>query len=155
MQVHTGEPPGDILVFLTGEDDIGAAMAAISARSRWLPVGADALVGVPLYAALPPAAQAEALEPAPVGVRKVVLATNIAETSLTIDGIVYVIDCGLHKCKAYHAARCASLHGSWVGFGGRGAPTKETQKNMGGMHDPLGRCSCFTHAFHTARYFEG
>jgi hypothetical protein len=36
---------------------------------------------------------------------QVVLATNIAETSLTIDGIVYVVDSGLHKCKAYHAAR--------------------------------------------------
>jgi HrpA-like RNA helicase len=70
-QIHTDEAPGDILVFLTGEDDISGAAAAISARSRWLPAAAGAIVAMPLYAALPPAAQAEALEPAPPGVRKV------------------------------------------------------------------------------------
>lgn len=92
-------------MFLTGEDDISAAISAITARSRLLPADVDQILPLPLYAALPPAAQAEALAPAPGGFRKAVLATNIAETSLTIEGVVYVVDSGLHKCKAYHAAR--------------------------------------------------
>eukprot|EP00965_Chrysotila_dentata_P178520 5895939-Pleurochrysis_carterae.AAC.1 len=52
------------------------------------------------YAALSSARQLEALRPAPVGCRKAILATNIAETSLTIDGVVYVVDAGLVKTKA-------------------------------------------------------
>ena len=94
-----------MLVSLTGQEDIEAASAALLQRARLLPPGAAALLPLPLYAALPPAKQMAALRPAPPGVRKVILATNIAETSVTIDGVVYVVDAGLAKTRAFHAGK--------------------------------------------------
>ena len=55
------------------------------------------MVILPIYSSLPSDMQAKIFEPTPPGARKVILATNIAETSLTIDGIIYVIDCGFSK----------------------------------------------------------
>ena len=52
---------------------------------------------LPLYSSLPSAKQAEIFEPTPINTRKVVISTNIAETSITIDNIVYVVDCGFSK----------------------------------------------------------
>lgn len=57
----------------------------------------------PMYAALPPAQQARIFTPAPAGSRKCILATNIAETSITIPGIRYVVDTGKCKEKRYLA----------------------------------------------------
>lgn len=99
------EAAGDVLVFLTGQEDIEAAISALQQRARLLPPGTPALLVLPLYAALPPAKQMAALRPAPPGTRKAILATNIAETSLTIDGVVYVVDAGLAKTRAFHAAK--------------------------------------------------
>lgn len=65
------------------------------------------LLALPLYASLPPDAQRRAFEPAPAGFRKVVFATNVAETSLTVPGVSHVIDCGLAKIKAYSASLAA------------------------------------------------
>ena len=90
---------------LTMQEDIEAAIGAIMQRARLLPPGTAALLPLPLYAALPPAKQMQALRPAPAGVRKVILATNIAETSVTIDGVVYVVDAGLAKMRAFHAGK--------------------------------------------------
>lgn len=59
------------------------------------------MVVLPLYAGLSPSEQKEALQPAEKGKRKVILATNIAETSVTIEGIIYVIDCGFVKVFIY------------------------------------------------------
>mmetsp|Transcript_24015 Transcript_24015/g.23933 ORF Transcript_24015/g.23933 Transcript_24015/m.23933 type:complete len:92 (+) Transcript_24015:112-387(+) len=55
----------------------------------------------PIYSSLPSELQAQIFEPTPPGARKLVLATNIAETSLTIDGIIYVIDTGFVKMTSY------------------------------------------------------
>ena len=82
---------GDILVFLPGEGEIRRALAALS---RVLPGAVEAL---PLYGALDFKAQRVALRPAPDGRRRVVLATSIAETSLTIPGVRIVIDAGLAR----------------------------------------------------------
>ena len=71
VQIHLEEPAGDILVFLTGQDDIEAVSTALRQRSARLPEGSTPLVVLPLYAALPPAMQLRALRPAPVGTRKV------------------------------------------------------------------------------------
>ena len=60
------------------------------------------LMVLPIYAGLPTDQQAKIFEPTPKGARKCVLATNIAETSLTIDNIIYVIDCGFVKQTAYN-----------------------------------------------------
>jgi HrpA-like RNA helicase len=67
-----------------------------------LPSSVQALLPCPLFAALPPAQQQKVFDPAPTNTRKVVLATNIAETSITISGIRYVIDCGVAKVRGFN-----------------------------------------------------
>lgn len=104
FQIHTSQGKGDILVFLTGQDEIEAAEQNITEISRKLGSRVPELVICPIYANLPSELQAKIFEPTPEGARKVVLATNIAETSLTIDGIVYVIDPGFVKENIYNPA---------------------------------------------------
>ena len=101
LQIHVEEAPGDILVFLTGQDDIDDAVKVIRERSRALPPSAAKLLPCPLYAALPPAEQQAAFAPAPDGARKVVVATNIAESSITIEGVRFVVDSGLVKARIF------------------------------------------------------
>ncbi|CAI8614223.1 unnamed protein product [Vicia faba] len=103
FQVHLGEPPGDILVFLTGQEEIESVERLINERltNTKLPEGSQKLLPVPIFAALPSEQQMRAFAPASSGFRKVILATNIAETSITIPGIKYVIDPGLVKARSY------------------------------------------------------
>lgn len=101
FQVHQDEAPGDILVFLTGQEEIDAVERLIKERLSKLPQENQKLQVVPIYAALPSEQQMRAFAPAPSGFRKVILATNIAETSITIPGIKYVIDPGLVKARSY------------------------------------------------------
>jgi ATP-dependent RNA helicase DHX8/PRP22 len=127
LQVHADEPPGDILVFLTGQDEIEAAERLLANRAAALAgagaAGAESddprqpsssadpdiagaerptsMLILPMYASLPPEAQAAVFLPAPAGARKVVLATNVAETSITIPGVRYVVDCGMVKARAF------------------------------------------------------
>lgn len=107
MQVHAEEPPGDVLVFLTGQEEIENAQAMLADHAKALPSTAPALVVVALYAAMPPEVQMRAFERAPEGSRKVILSTNIAETSLTIDGVRYVIDAGFVKLRRYNPSKCS------------------------------------------------
>lgn len=109
IQIHKCEGPGDILVFLTGEQEIEQACEEIRLGAQDMGKDAPELVVYPLYSSLPPAQQRKIFQPAPpprvVGGppgRKVVVSTNIAETSLTIDGVVYVIDPGFSKQKVYN-----------------------------------------------------
>ncbi|KAJ8451447.1 hypothetical protein Cgig2_017838 [Carnegiea gigantea] len=102
LQIHVTQPPGDILVFLTGEEEIETAEEILKHRTRGLGTKIAELMICPIYANLPTDMQAKIFEPTPEGARKVVLATNIAETSLTIDGIKYVIDPGFCKMKSYN-----------------------------------------------------
>lgn len=101
MQIHLTEPPGDMLVFLTGQEEIDTSCEVLHERMRALGPGVPELIVLPVYSALPSEMQSRIFEPAPPGARKVVLATNIAETSITIDGIYYVIDPGFVKQNAY------------------------------------------------------
>lgn len=78
-----------------------ARAQVLNERGRALPPSADKLLPCPLYAAMPPAQQLLAFNPAPAGTRKVILATNIAESSITIEGILYVVDGGLVKARIY------------------------------------------------------
>ncbi|SAM76911.1 probable PRP43-involved in spliceosome disassembly [Ustilago bromivora] len=113
IMIHQAEDAGDILVFLTGEEEIEEACRKIKAEADDLAATNPDLCGplkvVPLYSSLPPAQQQRIFDPAPAPLtpngppgRKVVVSTNIAETSLTIDGIVYVVDPGFSKQKVYN-----------------------------------------------------
>jgi pre-mRNA-splicing factor ATP-dependent RNA helicase DHX16 len=110
LQIHASQPPGDILVFLTGQEEIETAEESLRARTRGLGSKLGELIIAPIYSTLPSDLQAKIFEPTPLGARKVVLATNIAETSVTIPGIVYVIDIGFVKLKGYNpSTRMESL----------------------------------------------
>lgn len=102
MQIHLSEPPGDILVFLTGQEEIDTACEILYERMKALGSDVPELLILPVYSALPSEMQTRIFDPAPPGSRKVVIATNIAETSLTIDGIYYVVDPGFVKQKVYN-----------------------------------------------------
>ncbi|KAG5659220.1 hypothetical protein KAF25_000422 [Fusarium avenaceum] len=101
MQIHLTEAAGDILVFLTGQDEIDTSCEVLYERMKALGPNVPQLIILPIYSALPGETQSRIFEPAPPGSRKVVIATNIAETSITIDGIYYVVDPGFVKQKAY------------------------------------------------------
>lgn len=104
LQIHVSQPlNGDILVFLTGQEEIETAAEILTQRTRNLGSRIAELMICPVYANLPSEQQAKIFEQTPKGTRKVVLATNIAETSLTINGICYVIDTGFNKQKSFNA----------------------------------------------------
>lgn len=111
LQIHATEPEGDVLVFLTGEEEIEDAVRKISLEADEMvrEVDAGPMRVYPLYGSLPPHMQQRIFDPAPPPRtpggrpgRKCIVSTNIAETSLTIDGIVYVVDPGFSKQKVYH-----------------------------------------------------
>lgn len=101
IQIHISEPRGDILVFLTGQDEIDTCCEALYGRMKLLGDTVSELLILPIYSSLPSEMQSKIFEPTPEGSRKVIVATNIAETSITIDGIYYVIDPGFVKINAY------------------------------------------------------
>jgi len=108
VQIHHSQPAGDILLFLTGEEEIESACRSLRKESQRFPDKGE-LVAIPLYSSLPPSMQQRIFEEAPgprmpdgPAGRKVVVATNIAETSITIDGIVYVVDPGFSKQKVFN-----------------------------------------------------
>ncbi|GAB9463862.1 ATP-dependent helicase HrpA [Globisporangium polare] len=105
MQIHLSEPEGDILLFLTGQEEIDTACEVLYQRIKALQERALApeLIILPVYGALPSEMQSRIFEPAPKGSRKCVVATNIAEASLTIDGIYYVVDPGFCKQNAFNS----------------------------------------------------
>merc|ERR1719359_2809514 len=102
LQIHLTQALGDVLVFFTGQQEIEEAMELIDFKTRGLGSAMAELLVLPIYATLPTDMQAKIFEATPEGARKIVLATNIAETSITIDNIVYVIDPGFAKQNAYN-----------------------------------------------------
>ncbi|KAG8976098.1 DEAH-box RNA helicase prp16, partial [Tulasnella sp. 427] len=101
LQIHLSLPPGDILVFMTGQEDIEVTCQVVTERLSQLDDPAPLAV-LPIYSQMPADLQAKIFEPTEDGRRKVVVATNIAETSLTVDGILYVVDAGYSKLKVYN-----------------------------------------------------
>lgn len=102
LQIHVTQPAGDVLIFLSGQEEIEACEELLKQRTRGLGSKIGELIIAPIYANLPSDLQAKIFETTPPGARKIVIATNIAETSLTIDGIRYVIDPGFCKQKSYN-----------------------------------------------------
>ncbi|KAI3399209.1 hypothetical protein diail_7578 [Diaporthe ilicicola] len=102
LEIHATEPKGDILVFLTGRDEIELAVNTVAERFEASGPTPQALLSLPLYAGLSTEQQMYVFEQAPDNTRKVIFSTNIAEASVTIDGITYVVDCGFVKQRAYN-----------------------------------------------------
>lgn len=103
FQIHQNEPEGDILVFLTGQDEIENLEKLITEKAKSLPPDTQKLLVCPIFASLPTSQQRLVFEPTPPGTRKVILSTNIAETSITINGIRYVVDTGMVKVRERNA----------------------------------------------------
>ncbi|KAF2855777.1 ATP dependent RNA helicase-like protein [Plenodomus tracheiphilus IPT5] len=103
MKIHKSEDEGDILVFLTGREEIDDALELLSDRIVDLPSTSKKLLLLPLYAGLPTEQQTFVFQKTPPETRKVILSTNIAEASVTIDGVVYVVDTGYVKLRNYDA----------------------------------------------------
>ncbi|CCG82017.1 ATP-dependent RNA helicase DHX8 [Taphrina deformans PYCC 5710] len=103
FQLHLGQASGDILVFLTGSDEIENLAKQIRDYSEQLKKDVPHILVLPLYASLPQDQQARVFHATPRNTRKIILATNIAETSITVPGVRYVIDAGLQKIKAFNA----------------------------------------------------
>jgi len=103
LQLHQEVPLGhDILVFLTGQEEIESLARLIKDCTMHLAENLSKVAVFPLFAALPHSEQIKAFRQTPEGFRKIILATNIAETSLTIPGVKYVVDTGMVKCKGYN-----------------------------------------------------
>ncbi|CAG8208010.1 unnamed protein product [Penicillium salamii] len=104
FQIHQKEPmPGDILVFLTGQETVEALEHLVNEYAMGMDPSLPKILVLPLFAALPQAAQQRVFAPAPPRTRKIVLSTNIAETSVTVSGVRHVIDCGKAKVKQFRS----------------------------------------------------
>ncbi|CAA7265450.1 unnamed protein product [Cyclocybe aegerita] len=103
FQIHTDQPPGDVLIFLPGQEDIESLQKSIQLFANQLPVDTPAVLTCTMFAAQDNSQNSKAFNPTPPNTRKCILATNIAETSITIPGIKYVIDTGKCKEKQYLA----------------------------------------------------
>ncbi|CAG8467669.1 8308_t:CDS:2 [Paraglomus occultum] len=101
LAIHLGHPSGDILVFMTGQEDIEITCQVTAERLAQLE-DPPPLAILPIYSQMPADLQAKIFEKAPNNARKVIVATNIAETSLTVDGIMYVVDTGYNKLKVFN-----------------------------------------------------
>lgn len=103
FKIHAQKQPGDILVFLTGREEIDRTIQMIADEAIESTGQSNQLLQpLPLYAGLTSEQQLYVFEPAAENTRKVIVSTNIAEASVTIDGIAYVIDCGFVKLRAYN-----------------------------------------------------
>uniref|UniRef100_A0A8C6SX50 Pre-mRNA-splicing factor ATP-dependent RNA helicase PRP16 n=1 Tax=Neogobius melanostomus TaxID=47308 RepID=A0A8C6SX50_9GOBI len=101
LQIHLSGMMGDILIFMPGQEDIEVTSDQIVERLGDLD-NAPPLAVLPIYSQLPSDLQAKIFQKAPDGVRKCIVATNIAETSLTVDGIMFVVDSGYCKLKVFN-----------------------------------------------------
>jgi pre-mRNA-splicing factor ATP-dependent RNA helicase DHX38/PRP16 len=104
LAIHIAYPPGDILCFMTGQEEIECVAYALEERLEQLMAAGTCppLSVLPIYSQLPADLQAKIFQDAEGGVRKCVVSTNIAETSLTLDGVMYVVDTGYCKLSVYN-----------------------------------------------------
>ncbi|CAF0862566.1 unnamed protein product [Brachionus calyciflorus] len=105
IHIDQQDNEGDILIFLTGQDEVDEAVSALIEKAtdlkNYKKKNLKKLWILPLYGSLPVSEQLKVFERTPKSCRKIIVSTNIAETSLTINGIVFVVDSGFMKLKAY------------------------------------------------------
>ena len=105
--LDTTKPPGGILVFVPGWEEITVLGNML--------LGVDTVLVLPLHGSMSAQDQRKIFQPAQKGLRKVVLATNIAESSVTINDIVYVVDCGKAKKKSFDVeSNSSELKVDWI-----------------------------------------
>ncbi|KAK7083978.1 ATPdependent RNA helicase [Halocaridina rubra] len=102
MKIHHKEGPGGVLVFLTGVEEVDTCVNYLQDLASGLKKNEGNLLVLPMYGSLTNSDQLRAFQSTPPGVRKIVVATNIAETSVTIPGVVYVVDSGFVKLRWYN-----------------------------------------------------
>ena len=109
MDIHLDHDPGDILVFLTGQHEIETTCDKLFKAAENIDYSYDVvsrkvkgMAILPLYGSLPTEHQQRVFQPTEKGVRRVIVSTNIAATSVTVNGVVYVIDCGYVKQLTYN-----------------------------------------------------
>ena len=109
MDIHLDQDEGDILIFLTGQAEIESICNRLFKTAETIDYEHDihcpsvqGLLILPLYGALSTEQQQRVFDPVERGIRRVIVSTNIAATSLTINGVVYVVDCGYVKQLAYN-----------------------------------------------------
>ncbi|XP_955082.1 DEAD-box family helicase, putative [Theileria annulata] len=106
ISIHISQPPGDILIFMTGQDDINITCELLDTKLYKLIQSSSSgliqlYVVLPIYSTLPIELQQKVFMKYPY--RKIIVSTNIAETSITFEGIRYVIDSGYCKLKVYNS----------------------------------------------------
>ena len=101
FQIHLESKSGDVLVFLTGQEEIESVASLLMENVKRCPEGTLGFTVCPIFSALPTHQQAKVFHPTPEGTRKIILATNIAETSITIPNVKYVIDPGVVKMRLF------------------------------------------------------
>ncbi len=101
MNIHQFEERGDIIVFIPGSEEIDTAIEILKSYDNNSSLY-NSMYVLPLYSSLPHKLQMRVFETTPVGMRKVIFTTNIAETSVTIQGIKYVVDCGFTKLSYFN-----------------------------------------------------
>ncbi|POW07741.1 hypothetical protein PSHT_09842 [Puccinia striiformis] len=159
LQIHAKYPLGDVLIFLTGQDEIENMQAQLQMYADDLTPTMPKMMICPLYAKLPPNQQQKVFQRTPPNHRKFILSTNVAETSITIPGVSYVIDTGFAKIKRFHSmagveelraeAISQSSANQRTGRAGRECPGKcfrlysqETYNSLAKITEPeIKRCS--------------
>ena len=105
LYIHENEPSGDVLVFLTGQQEIESAIRQMEERQNEISIrhssSVKGMILFPIYSSLETIEQKAIFDPPPSGLRKIIFSTNISQTSVTIPGIRYVVDCGFVKQKMY------------------------------------------------------
>ncbi|GFO20151.1 yth domain containing 2 [Plakobranchus ocellatus] len=142
-KIHSNGIPGAILVFLPGYDDIMSLKLVLAEDKRFQGAGFTVYI---LHSSLQHSDQKKVFKSAPNGFRKIILSTNIAETSVTINDVVYVVDCGKVKEKSFDAlSSLTTLKSNWI--------SKASALQRKGR---AGRCQngkCY-HMFSRARYIH-
>ncbi|CAH7688995.1 P-loop containing nucleoside triphosphate hydrolase protein, partial [Phakopsora pachyrhizi] len=103
LWIHTKKPAGDVLVFLTGQEEIKNMHSQMVMYANDTPPNLPQMLICPFYAKLPPNQQEQVCNKTPINTQKFIIGTNVAETSITIPSINYVIDTGLAKVKCFHS----------------------------------------------------